>query len=72
MFYSYINQIFIKEVNLLGRMNNRIELPLPRAFNLQQQIKLQFEFPDAISPQTLSLGIDTRPLAMGIEFIEFE
>ena len=68
----YINQIFIKEVNLLGRMNNRIELPLPRAFNLQQQIKLQFEFPDAISPQTLSLGIDTRPLAMGIEFIEFE
>ena len=68
----YINQIFMREVNLLDRMNNRIEIPLPQAFNLQQQIKLQFEFPDAISPQTLSLGIDTRPLAMGIEFIEFE
>lgn len=68
----YINQIFIKEVNLLERMNNSIEIPLPQAFNLQQKIKLQFEFPDTISPQALGLGIDTRPLAMGIEFIEFE
>ena len=68
----YINQIFIKEVILLDRMKNRIELPLPQAFNVQQQIKLQFQFPDAISPQSLGLGIDTRPLAMGIEFIEFE
>jgi hypothetical protein len=68
----YINQIFIKEVNLSERIKNTLELPFPRALTSLPIIKLEFQFSDAISPQALGLGIDTRPLAMGIEFIEFE
>ncbi len=60
------------QVVLNKRFGNQIELPLNTAIMNSGPLKLELQFPTAISPMALGIGIDERPLAIGLEAVRYE
>jgi hypothetical protein len=60
------------QVILNKRFSNQIELPLNPAIMNSGPLKLELQFPTAISPKALGIGIDERPLAIGLEALRYE
>ena len=54
------------------RYGNKIEISLPPSVIKSENLTLDFQFPSAISPKELGIGIDSRPLAIGLEVIYYE
>jgi hypothetical protein len=67
-----INGVPQAKVILNKRFGNQIELPLNPAIVNSGALKLELQFPTAISPKALGIGIDERPLAIGLEAVRYE
>jgi hypothetical protein len=67
-----INGVPQAQVVLNKRFDNQIELPLNPAIVNSGSLKLELQFPTAISPKALGIGIDERPLAIGLEAVRYE
>jgi hypothetical protein len=59
-------------VTLLKRFGNEIEVPLPPSALNSEKLKVDFVFPTAVSPNALGIGIDERPLAVGLEAVTYK
>ena len=68
----WINETLQTKATLLNRFGNEIEVLLPTSVLNLQKLKVDFVFPTAISPKTLGIGIDDRPLAIGLEAVRYE
>ena len=68
----WINETLQTKATLLNRFGNEIEVLLPASILNSQKLKVDFVFPTAISPKTLGIGIDDRPLAIGLEAVRYE
>ena len=68
----WVNGVLQTKATLTQRFGNEIVVPLPSALTNSKQLKLDFVFPTAISPKALGIGIDERPLALGLEAIRYE
>ncbi|WP_296969899.1 DUF6311 domain-containing protein [Polynucleobacter sp.] len=68
----WVNGVLQKKATLTERFGNEIVVPLPSVVANSKQLKLDFVFPTAISPKALGIGIDERPLALGLEAIRYE
>jgi hypothetical protein len=68
----WINETLQTKATLLNRFGNEIEVLLPASVLNLQKLKVDFVFPTAISPKTLGIGIDDRPLAIGLEAVRYE
>jgi hypothetical protein len=68
----WINGAPQTKVTLNKRFGNEIEVPLPAAVLNSERLKVDFVFPTAVSPKTLGIGIDERPLAIGLEAVRYE
>jgi hypothetical protein len=60
------------QVILNKRFGNQIEIPLNPTIMNSGSLKLELQFPTAISPKALGIGIDERPLAIGLEAVRYE
>jgi Family of unknown function (DUF6311) len=60
------------KATLNKRFGNEIEVPLPASVLKSEKLKLDFLFPTAASPKSLGIGIDERPLALGLEAVRYE
>jgi hypothetical protein len=60
------------KVTLVKRFGNEIEVSLPASVLNSEKLKVDFVFPTAISPKALGIGIDERPLAIGLEAVRYE
>ena len=67
-----INGVPQAQVILNKRFANQIEIPLNPAIMNSGPLKLELQFPTAISPKALGIGIDERPLAIGLEAVRYE
>ena len=67
-----INGVPQAQVILNKRFDNQIEIPLNPAIVNSRLLKLELQFPTAISPKALGIGIDERPLAIGLEAVRYE
>ena len=47
-------------------------MPLPASVLTSEKLKLDFLFPTAVSPKSLGIGIDERPLGIGLEALRYE
>ena len=68
----WINGVFQKHVVLEQRFGNQIEVPLPSSIMNADKLKVDLVFPAAISPKALGIGIDERPLAIGLEAVRYD
>jgi hypothetical protein len=68
----WINGAPQAKVTLNKRFGNEIEVSLPAAVLNSERLKVDFAFPTAVSPKTLGIGIDERPLAIGLEAVRYE
>ena len=68
----WINGALQAKTTLLKRFGNEIEVPLPASALNAEKLKIDFLFPTAISPKALGIGIDGRPLAIGLEVVRYE
>jgi len=60
------------KATLLKRFGNEIEVLLPASALNSEKLKVDFIFPTAVSPKALGIGIDERPLAIGLEAVRYE
>jgi hypothetical protein len=60
------------KVTLVKRFRNEIEVSLPASVLNSEKLKVDFVFPTAVSPKALGIGIDERPLAIGLEAVRYE
>ena len=67
-----INGIPQAKATLGKRFANEIEVALSPQLINSGKLKIEFVFPTAISPKALGIGIDERPLAIGLETIRYE
>lgn len=67
-----INGIPQAKAVLTKRYGNQIEVLLNPSILNSERLKIEFLFPTAISPKTLGIGIDERPLAIGLETVRYE
>jgi hypothetical protein len=67
-----INGIPQAKAVLTKRYGNQIEVLLDPSILNSERLKIEFLFPTAISPKTLGIGIDERPLAIGLETVRYE
>ena len=68
----WINGAPQAKVTLNKRFGNEIEVPLPAAVLNAEKLKVDFVFQTAVSPKALGIGIDERPLAIGLEAVRYE
>jgi hypothetical protein len=68
----WINGVLQAKVTLLKRFGNEIEVPLPPSALNSEKLKVDFVFPTAVSPNALGIGIDERPLAVGLEAVTYK
>jgi hypothetical protein len=68
----WINGAPQAKVTLGKRFGNKVEVPLPATVLNSEKLKVDFVFPTAISPKALGIGIDERPLAIGLEAVTYE
>jgi hypothetical protein len=59
-------------VTLGKRFGNKVEVPLPATVLNSEKLKVDFVFLTAVSPKALGIGIDERPLAIGLEAVTYE
>ena len=67
-----INGVPQVKVTLNKRFGNEIEVPLSASALNSEKLKLDFLFPTAVSPKSLGIGIDERPLGIGLEALRYE
>ena len=67
-----INGVPQTQAILNKRFGNQIEIPINPAIVNSGPLKLGLQFPTAISPKALGIGIDERPLAIGLEAVRYE
>ena len=67
-----INGVPQAQAILNKRFGNQIEIPLNPTIINSGALKVEFQFPTAISPKALGIGIDERPLAIGLEAVRYE
>jgi hypothetical protein len=67
-----VNGVPQVKVNLNKRFGNEIEVPLPAYALNSEKLKLDFLFPTAVSPKSLGIGIDDRPLGIGLQALRYE
>jgi hypothetical protein len=67
-----VNGVPQVKVTLNKRFGNEIEVPLSSSALNSEKLKLDFLFPTAVSPKTLGIGIDERPLGIGLEALRYE
>jgi hypothetical protein len=67
-----VNGVPQVKVTLNKRFGNEIEVPLPASALNSERLKLDFLFPTAVSPKSLGIGIDERPLGIGLEALRYE
>jgi len=60
------------KVTLNKRFGNEIEVPLPASMLNSEKLKIDFLFPTAVSPKSLGIGIDERPLGIGLVALRYE
>jgi hypothetical protein len=60
------------QVILNKRFGNQIEIPLNPSMMNSGKLKVEFQFPTAISPKALGIGIDDRSLAIGLEAVRYK
>lgn len=68
----WINGAPQARATLVKRFGNEIEVPLPASVLNSEKLKVDFVFPTAISPKALGIGIDERPLALGLEAVRYD
>ena len=67
----WINGKFQKRDLLTKRLANIINVEIPKEMMILDAIKIEFKFPDTISPKDVGAGSDTRALALGIESLTY-
>ena len=67
-----INGVPQAQVILNKRFGNQFEVPLTSSMMNAGKLKLELQFPTAISPKALGIDIDERPLAIGLEAVRYE
>jgi hypothetical protein len=67
-----INGVPQAQVILSKRFGNQIEISLAPTIINSGALKLELQFPTAISPKALGIGLDDRPLAVGLEAVRYE
>ena len=67
-----INGVPQAKATLSKRFGNEIEVLLPTSILNSERLKVDFLFQSAVSPKTLGIGIDERPLAIGLEALRYE
>ncbi len=67
-----VNGVPQKPALLTQRFGNVIEIPLNQSVLNANQLKVEFGFPTAASPKALGIGIDERPLAIGLESVRYQ
>jgi hypothetical protein len=67
-----VNGVPQVKATLKKRFGNEIEVPLPASVLNSERLKVDFLFPTAVSPKTLGIGIDERPLGIGLEALRYE
>jgi len=68
----WLNGIQQTQAILTKRFGNQIEVLLPPSALINEKLKVEFAFPTAVSPRSLGIGIDERPLALGLEAVRYE
>lgn len=68
----WINGVPQTKATLVKRFGNEVEVPLPASVLNTEKLKVDFIFPSAVSPKALGIGIDGRPLAIGLEAVRYE
>jgi hypothetical protein len=68
----WIDGVLQAKATLLKRFRNEIEVSLPASVLNSEKLKVDFVFPTAVSPKALGIGIDERPLAIGLEAVRYE
>ena len=68
----WINGALQAKATLVNRFGNEIEVSLPASVLNSEKLKVDFIFPTAISPKALGIGIDERPLTIGLEAVRYE
>ena len=67
-----INGVPQAKATLSKRFGNEIEVLLPASVLNSEKLKLDFLFQSAVSPKSLGIGIDERPLGIGLEALRYE
>ena len=67
-----VNEVPQVKATLDKRFGNEIEVPLPASVLNSEKLKLDFLFLTAVSPKSLGIGIDERPLGIGLEALRYE
>ena len=67
----YMNGRLMQKFTAIDRLKNSIVISIPKEFLGGEGLKIEFQFPDAVSPQSLGVGIDGRKLGLGIESIAY-
>jgi hypothetical protein len=68
----WINGVPQAKAALTKRFGNQIEVLIPPSTLNNDKLKVEFVFPTAVSPKSLGIGIDERPLAIGLEAVTYE
>jgi hypothetical protein len=63
----WVNRYLQAQAILTKRFGNQIALPIPLTVLNNEKFKIDFSFPMAVSPKVLGIGIDVRPLGIGLE-----
>ena len=66
-----MNGRLMQKFTAIDRLKNSIVISIPKEFLGGEGLKIEFQFPDAVSPQSLGVGIDGRKLGLGIESITY-
>ena len=61
----------MQKFTAIDRLKNSIVISIPKEFLGGEGLKIEFQFPDAVSPLSLGVGIDGRKLGLGIESIAY-
>jgi hypothetical protein len=67
-----VNGVPQVKATLNKRFGNEIEVPLPASVLTSEMLKVDFLFPTAVSPKSLGIDIDKRPLGIGLEALRYE
>ena len=68
----YINKVFYKNITLNNFNHNQIDIDLPKDSLAKGSVLIGFKFMNAVSPQQLGVGTDSRKLALGLISAEFK
>jgi hypothetical protein len=67
-----VNGVPQAKATLNKRFGNEIDVLLPASVLNSEKLKLDFLFQSAVSPKSLGIGIDERPLGIGLEALRYE